>query len=76
MDAKRLQEVLEACLSYAYSNIDDINTAFEADQDNPDVKDALLVRARYIAPLTEDEVGSILADLDEWDGCTLQREDE
>lgn len=63
LDDRRRQEIVEAALSYAYSNVNDLNDAYGTEEDN-----LLLVRGRLISPFNEDDFKRILAELDEPDG--------
>jgi len=63
IDKERRQEILEAALSYASSNLDDLNDAFCAEEAAGCAGDVLYVQSRYIARLTEEEVHKMLDDI-------------
>ncbi len=70
LDDRRRQEILEAALSYAYSNVNDINHAYGTEED-----DLLMVRGRLISPFNEDDFKRVLAELDEPDGVQFAQKD-
>lgn len=54
---KRQLDIIEAALSYASSNVDDINEAFDA---GDEAQDCIFVQGHYIGKLDEAEVNELL----------------